>query len=113
MAGWPGLGHPGLVSPERPSRTFNPYQGRPFSRDLTGRRRAAGMHIRMPSRDRSNRLASHGGLRGAGKNIRKRKWNSFLRWGSAPNPVVVSIRRRRQCLRLVVLVVGFWLVGLV
>jgi hypothetical protein len=27
--------------------------------------------------------------------------------------VVVSIRRRRQCRRLVVLVVGFWLVGLV
>jgi len=69
------------------------------------------MHIRMHSRGRSNLLVSHGGLRGAGKNIRK--WNSFLRWGSAPNPVVVSIRRRRQCRRLVVLVVGFWLVGLV
>ena len=66
------------------------------------------MHIRMHSRGRSNLLVSHGGLRGAGKNIRK--WNSFLRWGSAPNPGVVSIR---QCRRLVVLVVGFWLVGLV
>jgi hypothetical protein len=61
-----------------------PYQGRPFSRDLTGSRRAAGMHIRIPNRGRSNLLVAHAGLRGAGKNIRK--WNSFLRWGSAPNP---------------------------